>query len=31
MKVHGTWPTDDQLQAFEAEGAVARPGLTRIK
>jgi hypothetical protein len=31
MKVHGTWPTDDQLRAFEAEGALARPGLTRIK
>jgi len=30
MKVHGTWPTDDQLRAFEAD-ALARPGLTRIK
>lgn len=30
VKVHGTWPSDDELQAFEAGGGVARPGLTLV-
>lgn len=32
MKVHGVWPTDAQLQAFESAGApTARPGLTLVR
>lgn len=32
VKVHGTWPSDEQLHEFEAAGGAARrPALTRIK
>jgi len=31
-KVHGTWPNDEQLQAFEKEGgAAARPALSLVR
>lgn len=31
VKFHGTWPRDEQLQAFEAAGGPRRPALSRIK
>ena len=31
VKVHGAWPSDEQLHAFEAAGGRQRPPLTRIK
>jgi hypothetical protein len=31
VKVHGTWPTDDELRSFEAQGGNSRPTLTLVK
>lgn len=31
VKVHGNWPSDEQLREFEAAGAPLRPSLTRVK
>lgn len=32
VKVHGNWPTDEQLHAFEsADGALRRPALSLVK
>lgn len=31
VKVHGSWPTDDELQAFEASGGTTRAALSVVK
>ncbi|WP_070401304.1 hypothetical protein [Hydrogenophaga sp. PML113] len=31
VKVHGTWPTDEQLREFEGQPKTAGPGLTVVR